>query len=468
MKLKPLAVLLGLLSFAGSAYAATTLEYLFTDGYPLAVSADGNAIAGNNPSNYGPFRWTRSGGRVDLGMASAPITGGSAGIPGISANGLRVASTIVGPDSTYSTQGLWTQGSGWQFLMPPMPPGGHVQDKDMGSIWGLSGDGLTAVGLFWSPGRGHACSWTQATGAVDLGSLASNLATRANGVNFNGSVIVGWAESPTFGYRTPAAWVNGQLTALAPDIIGEAQCVTQDGQVAGGFQRDDASNLRQACFWRRTGNSWGPVELLGYVPGSTPGYALNVVEGISADASLAVGYCSFSGDPYNTTGFVWTPEDGVVDVVQFLANAGILPDPSFSITSLTCMTPDGTKLVGYGHDTLGPGTTRAFMIHLDRTAAVRPSAAVASSLQLAASPNPVRTGTTFSFDLPRAAPASLTVQDASGRTVRRVVSATLEAGHHQFAWDGRDDAGSSLPSGMYFSHLVAGNEHVSRKLVLFH
>ena len=458
---RTLAVALALIALSTSAHAATTFEYIFTGGYPLAISQDGTVIAGNNTGDYGPFRWTRSGGFESLGMASAPITGGSAGKAWVSYDGTRVASTIVGPDSTYSKMGLWTLGSGWQFL--PNAPGGKVQDKDGGSIWGMSGDGNTAVGLFWPPdGRGHAYKWSESTGGVDLGS--SGWASRANAANYDGSVIAGWDESVVFGYRGPAVWVNGQLTDLALNQIGEVTASNSSGNVIGGFLNDSTASIRKPTLWRRSGDSW-TTQMLDAVPGTESG-GINNVQGITADGNLAVGYCSFGGDPFYTTGFVWTSTDGTLDVVQFLANNGILPDPSFSIADLDCVTPDGTELVGWGRDTVAPNTMRAFMIHLDRAAVGVPSGPTRSSRVLSASPNPLSTASTLSFSLSQAGQGSLTIHDSAGRLVRTLASGAMAAGPHSIAWDGRDESGARIPAGVYFTQLVAGSHREMGKLVV--
>src|SRR5262245_34206909 len=325
-----IALLVGVAAVAEPAQAAATFTYLFTDGYPLSVSADGKEVAGNNVSDYGPFRWTQATGRVSLGMASAPVVGRSAGTAEMSQDGTKVASTIHSADSTFVTVGRWTLGSGWQQLMPPAPPGGGISDEELASVWGLSGDGNTVVGLYWRPGvgRAHAFRWTPATGAVDLGS--SGNASRADGANYDGSVIAGWDEHPVQGFRRAAAWVNGQLSVLGNiGMPGEARTANTFGNIVAGSQLDPVTNIRQAAMWTRTGNTWSNTQLLGYVPGTEPSWGLNVCEGVSADGQIAVGYCTFAGDPFGTTGFVWTPQTGVQDVVEFLANHGILPDPSF-------------------------------------------------------------------------------------------------------------------------------------------
>lgn len=72
-----------------------------------------------------------------------------------------------------------------------------------------------------------------------------------------------------------------------------------------------------------------------------------------------------------------------------------------------------------------------------------------------ASPNPFRELTRIGFDLPRAGDVRLVVFDVGGRTVRELVRGNLEAGAHDAAWNGRDESGAPLPSGVYFYRLEA-------------
>ncbi len=453
------------MALAAPAGAAVSFEYLFDGGFPINVTPDGNVIVGNTADTYGAFRWTRSGGFVRLGMDAAPVIGGTGGVPGVSNDGTKVAATIIGPDSTYSTMGLWTLGSGWQTLEPPIPPGGGVVDRALADVQGLSGDGKVVVGLQWRvPGRAHAVKWTQATGAVDLGSAGN--ASKAMHANFDGSVIAGWDESVLYGYRTPSVWVNDVRFDLEPNQIGEAWYVTGDGSVLGGFLRDSVANQRSATLWKKSGGNW-THQFLGVVPGTSPGYGINGVEAVSADGKLAVGYCSFAGDPFSTTGFIWTDSTGVMDIVDWLGNQGILPDPSFGIQSLQTLTPDGRTLIGFGRMTVSPYTTRAFAIHLDRAAAgVNDPAPRATDIALSAAPNPVRGSTRLSFTLPQSATGSIRILDVSGRLVRQVLAGELAAGAHQVTWDGRDAAGAPVPTGVYLVRFDAGPVHASQKLAV--
>jgi flagellar hook assembly protein FlgD len=69
------------------------------------------------------------------------------------------------------------------------------------------------------------------------------------------------------------------------------------------------------------------------------------------------------------------------------------------------------------------------------------------------------------FDLPAAGPASLEIFDVTGRRIRALVDGPLPAGSHALTWNGRDDHGSDVASGVYFVVLNAGGNTVRTKLV---
>lgn len=81
-------------------------------------------------------------------------------------------------------------------------------------------------------------------------------------------------------------------------------------------------------------------------------------------------------------------------------------------------------------------------------------------------PNPFNPSTTISFSLDAAGPISVEVYDASGARVRSLASGAYPAGGHAIAWDGRNDRGESVPSGVYFCRLRAGKRTLSRTMVL--
>jgi hypothetical protein len=67
----------------------------------------------------------------------------------------------------------------------------------------------------------------------------------------------------------------------------------------------------------------------------------------------------------------------------------------------------------------------------------------------APTPNPASAGCSISWDIPFAAPASLTLYDVTGRAVRNILAASLPAGTGSVVFDGKDNRGRPLPSGCY-------------------
>jgi hypothetical protein len=456
---------------AAQAHAASTFAFIFDGGYPQCVSSDGTVVSGNDASgSFVPFRWTQATGFVSLGR---PQAGNAGGVPGMSADGTRIASSIGSLDSTYTTQGLWTLGSGWHELMPPVPADGGLTDGSYGNIWALSGNGQVAVGLYWRPGvgnRAHASKWTQATGVVDLGGTTTGQASRANAVNHDGSVITGWVETPQGPWR-PAAWVDGSLVLLtnyssaSTAGTGEGRFATASGDIISGFSVDPVSGFHAATMWKRTNGVFGPPQILGWVDGSDPTAGQNIASAVSYDGSIAIGYCSFDGTPFSTTGLVWTAATGVIDVNEYLANEGVLVDPNFTIQSMTTMTPDGRQLFGYGQMLTPPYTRRAFRITRSITAGVTPPAVPASLALASPRPNPSAGATRLEFDLPSAGNAELSVFDASGRRVATLVDGEQPAGRHSATWDGHATGGERVAAGLYFARLATSQGSVSRRIV---
>jgi hypothetical protein len=81
-------------------------------------------------------------------------------------------------------------------------------------------------------------------------------------------------------------------------------------------------------------------------------------------------------------------------------------------------------------------------------------------------PNPFARSTVVRFELSQSAEVDLTVHDVSGRRIRLLATGPAVAGLHALSWDGRDDAGRSVGSGIYFLRLRAENERVTRRIVV--
>lgn len=81
-------------------------------------------------------------------------------------------------------------------------------------------------------------------------------------------------------------------------------------------------------------------------------------------------------------------------------------------------------------------------------------------------PNPFNPATTIPYSLAAPSGVSLHIYDAAGRMVRRLVDDVQTAGGHTASWDGRDDRGVAVASGVYFCRLRAGDVTDTRRMVL--
>jgi len=84
-------------------------------------------------------------------------------------------------------------------------------------------------------------------------------------------------------------------------------------------------------------------------------------------------------------------------------------------------------------------------------------------------PNPMRDRTVISFSYPLSLtpyPFTLSIYDPTGRLIRVLRSYESRVTSHSFLWDGRDDAGQSVGSGVYFYRLEAGSFSATQKLVV--
>ncbi len=81
-------------------------------------------------------------------------------------------------------------------------------------------------------------------------------------------------------------------------------------------------------------------------------------------------------------------------------------------------------------------------------------------------PNPFNPATTIQLALPEAASVRMRVFDISGRVVATLVDRQLPAGFHNVVWQGRDDNGARVASGIYFYRVEAPGHVVQRKMML--
>ena len=81
-------------------------------------------------------------------------------------------------------------------------------------------------------------------------------------------------------------------------------------------------------------------------------------------------------------------------------------------------------------------------------------------------PNPFNPTTRIEFTMERAGKAAVRVYDVTGKRVRTVFNGDAKAGPNSLVWDGRDERGRSVGSGVYLYSLFAGDVVQTRKMML--
>jgi len=175
------------------------------------------------------------------------------------------------------------------------------------------------------------------------------------------------------------------------------------------------------------------------VPFSAPG--MSIVK--FRDRSARVYY---SRD-YYTEGDIMTNIPGLDEAVTgFRTFYRCAVDPTFDCP----LGPPGTLsgLEGYDNGKETPGPEAAFDLRQN-------------------APNPFNPATTISFVVPAGgANVSLRIYDTAGRLVRTLVDRFEPSGTREVTWQGRNDQGQPVSSGVYFYRLTAPSFSETRKMVL--
>lgn len=244
----------------------------------------------------------------------------------------------------------------------------------------MTSDGSAVVGLgMFSGWEGHAVKWTQATGLVDLGSTFEGASSRANAINDDGTVVVGWQDND-FGGRFAVYWKNNQQIFLKDNnqnIAGKAQAVTPDGNTIVGVSEDDEG----AFVWNATD---------GYtsIKHADPMF-IGAASAVSDDGKTVIGFFRPWGAPATAgEGFIWTKETGALNLKQYVESLGY--DTAGITFSLPLgISPDGRYIVGLGE---GNGDLVGFVIKLPSNLATENSQ---NKAKVGIYPNPVKNEVTI-------------------------------------------------------------------------
>ncbi len=80
-------------------------------------------------------------------------------------------------------------------------------------------------------------------------------------------------------------------------------------------------------------------------------------------------------------------------------------------------------------------------------------------------PNPFNPTTVIQYAMPRADQVSLEIYNLLGQRVRTLVEGVISPGYHEAVWDGRNESGQQVESGVYFYRLNTGETALVKKML---
>jgi hypothetical protein len=81
-------------------------------------------------------------------------------------------------------------------------------------------------------------------------------------------------------------------------------------------------------------------------------------------------------------------------------------------------------------------------------------------------PNPFNPETTISYEMLQNGEVTINVYNLKGQKVKTLVNDTKAAGEHTVVWNGKDDSGNNVSSGVYFYKMQAGRYTSTKKMIL--
>ncbi len=220
--------------------------------------------------------------------------------------------------------------------------------------------------------------------------------------------------------------------------------------------------LRMAYMWHGTGLPYAGVALLDTLPDDPPLANLSLIHNptyvyphtylLDSDrVSFLKGSDPAHSVPVSTSQDDWGT----------IASAGPYNIPPEGVVRLAFVAAGGSDLAD-----LQANVRRAYLKYRMTAAGIEDETAAAPLRLDPGHPNPFRESTTISYRTPGAGRVKICVYDASGRLVRSLIDTVQPPGSHAVVWDGRDEAGRYVPSGVYFYRLAAAGGDDTRRLVV--
>ncbi len=297
--------------------------------------------------------------------------------------------------------------------------------------------------------------------------------------------IVGFESKLLDAFETETGWAVGAPGDSA--TLGIWERSAPDLVEIPGFAvlqpAEDHSESGELCFLTKATNGPGglPVSLDGRTTLISPVFDLSNVETplISYYTWLSVEFGVFAIDISNDGGQTWhsiksdtlsVPPATSWERTLLKVDDYIEPNATvqlrFTVQSFTFESTRGvqtTIVIALLDDfeILGTGGTITSVDEQHLTAGLPEKFAL-----LANYPNPFNPETTIRYDLPQDSRVVLRIYNLLGQEVRTLLNENQAAGARSLSWDGRNNAGRQVPSGVYIYRITAGNFGAARKMVL--
>lgn len=345
--------------------AGTASAQFWTANGVLTEGISDNGITSGSANGAGHyFMWSAGGSVMDIGGVSPG--NGVGGQGKISRDGRYVSGSTYNADEDWTEMSRYDAVTGTWTGFGMIPGIGQQIDAEVSSGWGVSGDGRSVVGLGWTTlgtADTHAMQWTEGVGIIDLGSNAVGQSARANGVNYDGSVVAGWQDGAG---RQGAAWVNGVEELIFTNTGGaalEAQAVSGDGVYVTGFGVGGFVAPGNAYRYNTVTNIYEVLPNLDVGAQRTmAGYAIN------DDGSAIVGGTWGFGPATFGNAFIWQEGIGTMTINEYLDGLGIAYEAGYTFNFASGISSDGEWLTGWGRSlTTGAGS---WIVHIPSPASL--------------------------------------------------------------------------------------------------
>jgi len=160
-------------------------------------------------------------------------------------------------------------------------------------------------------------------------------------------------------------------------------------------------------------------------------------------------------------GVAFSPKPGTVDAAA-LSAAGMSGEGELATVTFKVLAAGDPKIHIEGLDARDNGNHAVTLKASEQ--AQKPAAPAVTRLE-PASPNPFRQTAALNFSLSQAGSVQLAIYSVNGQRVRTLVDEARPAGEYRQIWDGRDDRGNQVHSGVYYARMVAGGSRFTRPVV---